>query len=461
MFRKLLIANRGEIAMRILRCCREMGIETVVVYSEEDADSLPVQFANEAVCIGPAPAKSSYLNQNAILAAAKAHHCEAIHPGYGFLSEDAGFAARCEKHGIRLIGPPARLIRNMGNKQAARNVMKKHGIPVVPGSDGILSDWREAAAVADKVGYPVLLKASAGGGGRGMRKAYDRDGIRSAFEAAQAEALSAFGDGSMYLEKLILNPRHIEVQILGDTKGHVIHLGERDCSMQRRNQKLLEEAPARNLSLKQKEGIWRTAVRVARAVRYVSAGTVEFVVDREGRFYFIEMNTRVQVEHPVTEMVTGVDIIREQIRVAAGQELSVRQKDIQISGHAIECRINAEDPENGFAPAPGKIQFLHFPAGKGVRVESAMYSGCRVSPYYDSMIAKIIVHAPGRLEAIRKMRTALGELTVQGVKTNTEFQYLLLFDPDYLTGNVDTGFLEKDAAALVRWDMESRKMAER
>ena len=459
MFKRILIANRGEIAMRVLRCCQEMGIETVLACSAEDMDSLPAQFATKRVCIGPSAAAKSYLNQEAVVQAAMSFQCEAIHPGYGFLSENADFASLCEEHGILFIGPSPEMIRMMGDKQSARALMKKHGVPVVPGSDGILKDWKEAAEIARKVGYPVLLKATAGGGGRGMRTAYDASEIQGAYESAQAEALSAFGDGSLYLEKLILHPHHIEVQILGDSRGHIIHLGERDCSLQRRNQKLLEEAPARILKPRQREALHRAALRAAKAVRYRSAGTVEFVLDREGNFYFIEMNTRIQVEHPVTEMITGVDLVREQIRIAAGLELSCRQSDISFSGHAIECRINAENPAKGFAPCPGDISFLHFPAGKGVRVESALYNGSRVSPWYDSMIAKVIVHAPGRLEAIRKMRVALEEMTVEGINTNLEFLYLLMFNPDYLSGHVDTGFLEKDADAIIRWGEESRRKA--
>ena len=459
MFKRILIANRGEIAMRVLRCCQEMGIETVLACSAEDMDSLPAQFATKRVCIGPSAAAKSYLNQEAVVQAALSFQCEAIHPGYGFLSENADFASLCEEHGILFIGPSPEMIRMMGDKQSARALMKKHGVPVVPGSDGILKDWKEAAEIARKVGYPVLLKATAGGGGRGMRTAYDASEIQGAYESAQAEALSAFGDGSLYLEKLILHPHHIEVQILGDSRGHIIHLGERDCSLQRRNQKLLEEAPARILKPRQREALHRAALRAAKAVRYRSAGTVEFVLDREGNFYFIEMNTRIQVEHPVTEMITGVDLVREQIRIAAGLELSCRQSDISFSGHAIECRINAENPAKGFAPCPGDISFLHFPAGKGVRVESALYNGSRVSPWYDSMIAKVIVHAPGRLEAIRKMRVALEEMTVEGINTNLEFLYLLMFNPDYLSGHVDTGFLEKDAEAIIRWGEESRRKA--
>ena len=457
MFKKVLIANRGEIEMRILRCCQEMGIDTVVACSSEDRNSLPVQFSAESVCIGPAQAAGSYLNQEALIEAAKAYHCEAIHPGYGFLSENANFAKKCEDNGIIFIGPSSRMIREMGDKQSARAMMKKHGVPVVPGSDGILKSWQEAAEIAKKVGYPVLLKATAGGGGRGMRTAFDESEIQNAYESAEAEAQAAFGDGSLYLEKLIQHPHHIEVQILGDSKGSIIQLGERDCSMQRRNQKLMEESPARILTDKQRDAIHKAALKAARAVHYVSAGTVEFVLDREKHFYFIEMNTRIQVEHPVTEAVTGVDLIREQIRIAAGLPLGYKQSDIHLTGHAIECRINAENPAKNFAPSPGQIPFLHFPGGKGVRVESALYSGCRVSPYYDSMIAKVIVHAPGRLEAIRKMRVALEEMTVDGIETNINFLYLILFNNDFMVGNIDTGFLEKNTDAIIRWGEESRK----
>ncbi|MGN0362810.1 MAG: acetyl-CoA carboxylase biotin carboxylase subunit [Bilifractor sp.] len=457
MFRKVLIANRGEIAMRILRCCQEMGIDTVIAYSSEDRDSLPVQFATESVCIGPAPAAASYLNQEALIAAAKAYQCEAIHPGYGFLSENADFAEKCEENGLAYIGPSSQMIRDMGDKQSARALMKKHGVPVVPGSEGILKDWKEAAQIAEKVGYPVLLKATAGGGGRGMRTAFDASEIQNAYESAQAEASSAFGDGSLYLEKLIVHPHHIEVQILGDTKGNLIQLGERDCSMQRRNQKLLEESPARILTEKQRDAIHKAALRAAKAVHYVSAGTVEFVLDRENHFYFIEMNTRIQVEHPVTEAVTGVDLIREQIRIAAGLPLGYKQSDVHLDGHAIECRINAENPAKNFSPCPGRVSFLHFPGGNGVRIESALYNGCMVSPYYDSMVAKVIVHAPGRLEAIRKMRVALEEMTVEGIDTNIDFLYLIMYNNDFMTGNVDTGFLEKNTDAIIRWGEESRR----
>ena len=443
MFKKVLIANRGEIAMRVLRCCQEMGIDTVTACSSEDRNSLPVQFSTESVCIGPAQAAASYLNQEALIEAAKAYHCDAIHPGYGFLSENADFAEKCEKNGITFIGPSSRMIREMGDKQSARALMKKHGVPVVPGSDGILKDWKEAAEVAAKVGYPVLVKATAGGGGRGMRTAFDESEIRSAFESAEAEARAAFGDGSLYLETLILHPHHSEVQILGDTKGNIIQLGERDCSMQRRNQKLMEECPARILNSRQREAIHKAALKAARAVHYVSAGTVEFVLDRENHFYFIEMNTRIQVEHPVTEEVTGVDLIREQLRIAAGLSLGYKQSDIHLNGHAIECRINAENPDKGFMPCPGTITALHLPGGKGIRIDSAMYSGCEIPPYYDSMIAKLIVWGKTRDEAIRKMKSALDEVIIEGVCTNVDYQYDILDHPDFAAGKTDIEFIER------------------
>ncbi|MBQ7446343.1 MAG: acetyl-CoA carboxylase biotin carboxylase subunit [Eubacterium sp.] len=456
MFKRMLIANRGEIAMRILRCCVELGIETVLVHSTEDADSMPVQLCTQAVCIGPAAAQDSYLNADAILTAAKAYACDAIHPGFGFLSENAEFAEKCEENGIVFVGPSAEIIRKMGDKQSARELMKKHGVPVVPGSDGLVADAKEAAEIAKKTGYPVLVKASAGGGGRGMRTAFSEDEIEQAFESARAEAKAAFGDDSMYLEKLIVNPRHIEVQILGDRFGHIVQLGERDCSMQRRNQKLIEEAPAKCLTPKNRQAIAKAALKAAKAAGYFSVGTVEFVLDQDGHFYFIEMNTRIQVEHPVTEMVTGVDLIREQIRVAAGQKLSMKQDDIKVRGHAIECRINAENPEKGFAPSPGTVDFLHLPGGCGVRVESALYQGCQISPWYDSMAAKIIVHAPGRLEAIRRMRMALEETVIEGVDTNIDFLLLIMFNPDYMLGNINTSFIENHTQSLLDWNKASK-----
>ena len=459
MFKRIMIANRGEIAMRIIRCCHEMGIEAVLVYSEEDADSLPVQCATETICIGPAAPALSYLNQNSLIAACKAARCDAIHPGYGFLSENADFAENCEKEGIVFIGPSSEVIRKMGDKAAARELMIKAGVPVVPGSDGLVKNVKEAAKEAERIGYPVLLEASAGGGGRGMRRVFSEGELEDLYNAAKAEAKSAFGDDSMYMEKLIENPKHIEFQILGDKKGNVISLGERDCSMQRRNQKLIEEAPAKCLTKEQRTKMTEAAVKAAKAAGYYSAGTVEFIVDRGGDFYFIEMNTRIQVEHCVTEETVGIDLVREQIRIAQGLDLSVKQEDIVPRGHTIEVRINAESPERDFAPSPGKVEFLHLPSGMGVRVESALYEGCSISPYYDSMIAKIIVHASGRLDAIRKMRVALQETIVDGIDTNVDFLYLLMFHPEYMLGRFDTSFLEKDSGRLLKWGKDSRKKA--
>lgn len=451
MFKKILVANRGEIALRIIRCCREMEIETVLIYSTADKDSLPVQLATYPVCIGSAKAKDSYLNQDSIIDIAIKTHCEAIHPGYGFLSENSEFARKCEKNGIIFIGPSADIIEKMGDKQSARELMQANNVPVVPGSKGLIASPKEAKEVADKIGYPVLIKASAGGGGRGMRKAFTPQEVESQFLAARAEAEAAFGNGDMYMEKLILEPRHIEFQILGDKFGNIIHLGERDCSIQRRNQKMVEEAPSKALTDELRNEMGNVAVRAAKAAKYYSAGTVEFVLDKENNFYFIEMNTRIQVEHPVTEMVSGVDLLREQIRIAAGLKLSISKEDVVLRGHAIECRINAENPLEDFKPTPGKIEFLHLPSGNGVRVDTAVYSGYEISPYYDSMVAKVIVHAPTRLGAIRKMRSALEELMIEGIITNEQFQYIMMYHPEYIKGNYDTSFLEKHMSELIDW----------
>ncbi|MBR2188414.1 MAG: acetyl-CoA carboxylase biotin carboxylase subunit [Eubacterium sp.] len=457
MFRRILVAARGEIAMRIIRCCSEVGIETVLVYAREDREEMPVQFCNIPVCIGAGGARGSYLRWESILQAAVTFRCEAVHPGYGFLAENALFAEACETAGVRFIGPSAEMIRRMGDKQSARKLMQASGVPCVPGSDGIVRTPEEAAEAAERAGYPVLLKASAGGGGRGMRAAESPEEIPAAFAEAKAEAESAFGDGSLYLEKLILRPRHIEVQILGDQHGNLIHLGERDCTMQRRNQKMLEESPARGLSEEQRRQLYTYALRAAKAVGYYSAGTVEFVMDQNGAFYFIEMNTRIQVEHPVTELVTGVDLISEQLRIAAGLSLLRSQDMVSLNGHAIECRINAEDPENGFCPSPGTVKFLHLPGGPGVRVETVLYQNCEISPLYDSLVAKIIVHAPGRLEAIRKMRMALEETIIDGVKTNIEFMLLLMYNAEYMLGRTDTSFIERNAEGILVWNRASRK----
>jgi len=454
MLRRVLIANRGEIALRVLRACRELGIETVAVYSQADADALHVQLAGQAVCIGPARAADSYLNQDALLTVAKATGCDGVHPGYGFLSENADFADACAAAGLTFIGPSGDVIRAMGNKAAARKLMQSAGVPVVPGSDGAVDTAEQARALADSIGYPVLIKASAGGGGRGMRRVYEPEQLIPLFEEARSESLACFGSGEMYLEKLIVNPRHIEFQIMADGQGHVIQLGDRDCSIQRRNQKLLEESPSKALTPELRERMGTAAVAAARAAGYVNAGTIEFVLAPDGQFYFIEMNTRIQVEHPVTELVTGLDLVREQLRIAAGLPLSLTQEEVSLTGHAIECRVNAEDAAAGFRPCPGTTEFLHFPGGPGVRVDSMLYNGYAVSPYYDSLVAKIIVHAPTRLEAIRRMRRALEELVIQGYPTTADFCHLILHHPDFIKGQYDTGFLAAHQEELLNWDKE-------
>ena len=456
MIKKILVANRGEIAVRIIRACRELGIETTAVYSEADKDSLFVTLASQAVCIGPASPSLSYLNMNNIIAAALNTGCEAIHPGFGFLAENPEFARKTAENGLIFIGPDPETIEMMGDKIRAKKLMRDSGVPVIAGSDGEVRTAQEAALTAQQTGYPVIIKASNGGGGKGMRQADSPEEIDSAFAAASAEAAASFGSAVMYVEKFIENPKHIEVQILADNYGSTIHLGERECSMQRKNQKILEESPSRSVSPQQRQMLGEAAAAAAAAAAYKNAGTVEFVMDKDGLFYFIEMNTRIQVEHPVTEMVCGIDIVREQIRIASGIPLSFTQDDISINGHSIECRINAEDPENGFMPCPGKIEYLHFPGGYGVRVDSALYSGCEISPYYDSMIAKIIVHAKTRNEAIQRMRRALEELLVIGVKTNLGLLYMILYNPDFIRGTYDTGFIDaniKDILKPVEKDM--------
>ncbi len=449
MLKRVLVANRGEIAVRIIRECLDNSIEAVAVYSTADRNSLHASIAAKSVCIGGPKAQDSYLNMRNIIQAAKAYGCDAIHPGFGFLSENGRFAKLCEKNGIEFIGPSSETIDLMGNKSSAREMMKRAGIPVTPGSDGTVKDAEEALAFAERTGYPVLLKASAGGGGRGMRRAENAEEVRRMFSEASSEAEKCFGDGSMYVEKLIENPRHIEFQILADSFGNVIHLGERDCSVQRRNQKLLEEAPAFALDEELREKMGKAAVKAAKAAGYKSAGTVEFIVDKDGNFYFIEMNTRLQVEHPVTEMVTGVNIVKEQLRIASGLPLAFHQEDISLSGHAIECRITAEKIYEDFAPCPGKITFIHLPAGAGIRVDSALYTGCEISPYYDSMVAKVIVRGGNRLEAVRKMRRALGEMVIEGVETILPVQYLLMYNADFLRGGYDTGFMESNLEELL------------
>ncbi len=433
MFHKILIANRGEIALRIIRTCREMGVRTVVAHSKVDANSLPVQLSEESICIGPDDPQSSYLNVPAIISAAAITDSEAIHPGYGFLAENAAFAEICRACGIVFIGPSPEAIRLMGDKAQARELARQAGVPVIPGSEGTLKDADEALAVSDKIGYPVIIKAAAGGGGRGMRIANDRETLPRTFATCQAEAAAAFGSPDVYIERFIPRNRHVEVQVLGDRAGARIHLGERDCSIQRRHQKLLEEAPAPALPAEARAGLYRAALTVARAVNYVSAGTVEFLVDDEGHFFFIEMNTRIQVEHPVTEMLTGMDLIREQIRIASGESLALAQEDVRLVGHAIECRINAEDPDT-FAPSAGRITAWGAPGGPGVRVDSHLLAPAVIPPHYDSLIAKIIVHAATRGEAIRRMRRALGECVVVGVKTTIPFHLRVLDDPVFLEG---------------------------
>jgi acetyl-CoA carboxylase biotin carboxylase subunit len=451
MFRRVLIANRGEIAVRVIRACREMEIETVAVYSSADADALHVQLATRSVCIGPPQAGQSYLNMDAILQVAIATRCDAIHPGYGFLSENDVFSDRCAAEGIKFIGPTGDVIRQMGNKSAARSLMQKSGVPVVPGSDGNV-DVETGAAVAAKIGYPVLIKASAGGGGRGMRRVDKPEDFAALFAEAQSETMANFGDDKMYVEKLIVNPHHIEFQVMADSKGNVVHFGERECSIQRKNQKLMEESPSHLLTPEVRAAMGEAAVTAARAAGYEGAGTIEFVMDDDLHYYFIEMNTRIQVEHPVTEMVCDVDLVREQIRVAAGLALSYRQSDIRQQGWAIECRINAEDPMNGFRPSPGKTNFLHFPGGCGIRVESALYVGYNPSPFYDSMVAKVIAHGANRLEAIQRMRRALEEIVIDGYPTTVELCYLILHDPIFVRGNYNTGFLESEMEELMKWN---------
>ena len=443
MFKKILIANRGEIAVRIIRAARELGIVTVAVYSEADKESLHTLLADEAVCVGPAKSTDSYLNMNAILSAAIVTGAEAIHPGFGFLSENSKFATMCEEMRIKFIGPSASVMDKMGDKINARSEMLKAKVPVIPGSDGEVFTAQEALEIAQDIGYPVMLKASAGGGGKGIRKVDKKEDLTAAFESASQEALSAFGNGAMYLEKVIYPARHIEVQILGDSFGNIIHLGERDCSLQRNNQKVLEESPSIAIGKTLRGKMGDAAVRAAKAVAYENAGTIEFLLDEaSGQFYFMEMNTRVQVEHPVTEFVTGIDIVKEQIKIAAGQELTYQQKDIVISGHAIECRINAENPKFNFAPSPGKVEALFLPSGGvGLRVDSAMYNNYTIPPYYDSMIAKIIVHGENRFDALMKMQRALYEFEVTGVVTNAEFQLDLISNPNVIAGDYDTSFL--------------------
>lgn len=443
MFRRVLVANRGEIAVRIIRACYEMDIETVAVYSEADRDSLHVRLADKAVCIGPAPANRSYLHVPSLIAAAQMSGADAIHPGYGFLSENAYFAEICATSGITFIGPSPRSIQLMGAKATARETMIAAGVPVVPGSEGVVQDLDTALKIAKEIGYPVLIKATAGGGGRGMRVAQGPRDLQQAYQTAQREAEAAFGVSLVYLEKYIEEPRHIEFQIMGDNEGNLVHLGERDCSLQRRNQKILEEAPSTALTPELRREMGEAALKAARTVDYYSAGTVEFLLDKYGRYYFIEMNTRIQVEHPVTEEVTGIDLVQEQIRVASGEPLSFSQDDIKIRGHAIECRINAEDPEQNFRPSPGRIKRYTPPGGFGVRVDSSVYSGYTIPPYYDSLIAKVITWAPDRERAINRMVGALRELEVEGVPTTIPFHQQIMANAFYRRGEVYTNFIKR------------------
>lgn len=440
MFKKVLIANRGEIAVRIIRACRELGVRSVAVYSTADKNALHAQIADEAVCIGSAPTSESYLNMKAIIAACEITGCDALHPGFGFLSENASFAAMCKKCGIEFIGPSHEAIEMLGDKACAKETMKNAGVPVIPGSEGAVRTNEEALQWAEKIGYPLLVKASAGGGGRGIRRINSKEELIPQVEIARQEAKSFFGDDAVYMEKLILNPRHIEIQILADKLGNVIHLGERDCSMQRRNQKVLEESPSPVMNPELRERMGMAAVKAAKACGYYNAGTIEFLVENNN-FYFMEMNTRIQVEHPVTEFVTGVDLVKSQIKIAAGLPLDYSQEDIKVSGHAIECRINAENPKLGFRPSPGKIIALHTPGGPGIRIDSAAYQGYTIPPYYDSMIAKLIVYAPTRQDAIMKMRWALSEFIVEGVDTNIDFQLALIKSEAFESGVYDNGFL--------------------
>ena len=443
MFNKILIANRGEIAVRIIRACREMGIRTVAVYSEADKDCLHTLLADEAICIGPAPSSQSYLNMERVLSATVAMKADAIHPGFGFLSENARFAKLCQQCNITFIGPSAEIINRMGNKSEARNTMMQAGVPVVPGSKEPVYTAEDGLVMAKEIGFPVMIKASSGGGGKGMRISRSEEDFTEHFNAAQLESVKGFSDDTMYIEKYIEKPRHVEFQIMGDKFGHVVHLGERDCSIQRRHQKVMEESPCEVISPELRKKMGEVAVKAAKAVNYENAGTIEFLLDKDKNFYFMEMNTRIQVEHPVTELVSGIDLIKEQIRVAAGEPLSVSQEDIQIKGHAIECRINAENPKKHFMPCPGRITNVHIPGGNGVRVDTHIYNDYKVPANYDSMLMKLIVYDKDRASAIAKMRSALGEVIIEGIETNIDFQYEILENEAFQKGDTDTGFIEK------------------
>ncbi len=444
MLKKVLIANRGEIAVRIIRACREMGIHTVAIYSEADKNALHKTLADESVCIGPAPSNKSYLNIKAILEAACLTGADSIHPGFGFLSENANFAKMCEEIGIKFIGPKHELIELLGNKSKAKETMKNAGVPVVPGSDGLISSKEQAIELAKQIKYPVILKASAGGGGRGIRIAYNENELKKEYDIVKQEAKVSFNDDSLYMEKFVENPRHVEIQILADEHGDCIHLGDRDCSVQRRNQKIMEETPSSFISNKTREKMGKIAVEAVKKIGYSNAGTIEFLVDKNKDFYFMEMNTRVQVEHPITEAVTGIDIIKEQIKIASGEQLQYVQKDIKINGHSLEVRINAENPDKNFMPCPGTITGLHLPGGNGIRVDTAIYEGYTVPQNYDSMLAKIIVHGKDREESIAKMKSAIAELVIDGIDTNRDFIYKILENKNFITNNYDTSFIKKE-----------------
>ncbi len=440
---KILIANRGEIAVRIIRACKEMNIKTVAIYSEADKDALHTRLADEAVCIGPAPSNKSYLNIKNIIEAAYITGSDSIHPGFGFLSENSQFARICKESNIKFIGPTSEVIDMLGNKSNSKDMMKKAGVPVIPGSDGSIKGLKDAIVIAEKIGYPIMLKAAAGGGGKGIRIVNNADELETAYNVVKQEAKISFNDDEIYIEKFVKNPRHVEIQILADEHGNIVHLGERDCSIQRKHQKIIEETPSTAIDEKLRNKMGDAAVKAAKAAGYTSCGTVEFLVDSDKNFYFMEMNTRIQVEHPITEMRTGIDIVKEQIKIAAGEKLKFKQKDINFKGHSIECRINAENPSKNFMPCPGKITGLNLPGGNGIRIDSSIYDGYTIPPYYDSMLAKIIVFGNTRNEAISKMKRALEELVIDGVETNRDFLFEIIKNPDFIRGNFDTSFIEK------------------
>lgn len=450
---KILIANRGEIAVRIIRACKEMNIKTVAVYSEADRDALHTRLADEAVCIGPANSKQSYLNIKNIIEAASITKADSIHPGFGFLSENSQFAKICEESNIKFIGPTSKVIDLLGNKSHSKEMMKKEGVPVIPGSEGSIKDFKQAILVCEKIGYPVLLKASAGGGGKGIRQVNSFDELEANYNIVKQEAKNAFNDAEIYIEKFIQNPRHVEIQILADEHGNVVHLGERDCTIQRNHQKVIEETPSTIIDDKLRSKMGNAAIKTAKAAGYTSCGTVEFLVDKDKNFYFMEMNTRIQVEHPITEMRTGIDLVKEQIRIAAGEELKFKQKEIEFKGHSIECRINAENPNKNFMPCPGKISEINLPGGNGIRVDTAIYSGYTIPSNYDSMIAKIIVCGANRNEAISKMKRALEELVIDGIDTNRDFLFDIIRNPDFIRGNFDTSFIEKN---ILKGEMKNK-----